>query len=125
MAGYGANYTSDFGKVYRSVKLVSKLVRPGGGTSPTKSIFDLPYLPAIYLGAVEPNAKRLCCLAFTPRAVRLYLGEDEYLYLQHPFQPATPDFNTFLAQLNSNPLIFAVDRMGEKLSDQYTHLLTS
>lgn len=124
MAGYGADYISDFGKVCRSVRLISKLIRRSGSTSPTKSTFDLPYLPAIYLNAVEPNAKRLCCLAFTPRAVRLYLGEDEYLYLQHPFRPATTEFNSFLAQLNSNPLIFAVERIGEKLSDQYTDLLT-
>lgn len=124
MAGYGADYISDFGKVYRQVRLVSKLVRANGLTTSTKSTFDLPFLPAVYLATVEPNAKRVCSLAFTPRAVKLYLDEDEYLYLQHPFQPTSADYSTFLAQLASNPNILQIERVGEKLSDMYTNLLT-
>ncbi|MEM6613293.1 MAG: hypothetical protein AAF652_13755 [Cyanobacteria bacterium P01_C01_bin.72] len=124
MAGYGANYTSDFGKVYRSVRLSSRLYRQDGSVTQTKSSFDLPYLPAVYLGAVEPNAKRLCSLIFTPRAVKLYRDEGDYLYLQHPFQPTTAEYQTFMIQLQSNPNILQVERVGEKLSDLYTDLLT-
>lgn len=124
MAGYGADYVSDFGNVYRCVRLNSRLVRASGLNSRTRSSFDLPYLPSIYLATVEPNAKSCCALTFTPRAVRLYLDEADYLYLQHPFQPTTANYTTFVSQLNSNSLILAVEHIGEKLTDFYTDYLT-
>ena len=124
MARYGASYQSDFGHTYSCVGLNSWLVRTNGLWSRTKSNFDLPYLPAIFLDAVEPNAKRCCSLALTPRAVRLYLNETDYLYLQYPFQPTTDDYITFLSQLEGNNLIFVVEHIGEKLTDFYTNYLT-
>lgn len=124
MASYGASYVSDFGRVYNCVRLSSRLVRADGLTSRTKSSFDLSYLPAIFLATVEPNAKNCCSLTFTPRAVRLYLDVGDYLYLQHPFQPTTADYLTFLSQLEGNNLILAVEHIGEKLTDFYTDYLT-
>ncbi len=124
MAKYGANYVSDFGNSYACVGLISRLVRANGISSRTTSSFDLPYLPAIFLNAVEPHSKNCCSLAFTPRAVRLYINETDYLYLQYPFQPTTSEYSTFLNQLNSNSLIFLVEHVGEKLTDFYTDYLT-
>lgn len=124
MARYGSNYLSDFGNNYNCITLLSRLVRANGLSSRTTSSFDLPYLPAIFLDAVEPNAKSCCSLAFTPRAVRLYINETDYLYLQHPFQPTTSEYSTFLSQLASNNLIFLVEHIGEKLTDFYTDYLT-
>lgn len=124
MARYGSNYLSDFGNTFSCVALSSRLIRVNGLSSRTNSSFDLPYLPAIFLDAVEPNAKNCCSLALTPRAVRLYINQTDYLYLQHPFQPTTSEYSIFLNQLASNNLIFLVEQVGEKLTDFYIDYLT-
>ena len=125
MAGYVADYRSDFGKVYRRVRLNSRLVTVDGITSRTQPSFDLPYLPPSFLSAVEESSKvNYCSLSIKPRAVRLYRDEGDYLYLEYPFMCNTPEYLTFVSELNRNPLILAVEYLGESLSDLYTDLLT-
>lgn len=126
MASYGCDYISDFGKVYRSVKLYSRLYTSDGTKSRTTREYDRPFLPSVFESTVDTTSKcRSCCsLIIKPRAVKLWLDESKYLYLQHPFAPTTADYETFMSQIADNDQILYSERIGEKLDDFYTNLLT-
>ncbi|MEM6612294.1 MAG: hypothetical protein AAF652_08575 [Cyanobacteria bacterium P01_C01_bin.72] len=126
MAGWVTDYKSDFGKVYRSVRLNSRLINGDGTRSRTTQDFDLPFLPSVFLAAVTSSAicKSCCSLIIKPRAVKLWLDEEKYLYLEHPFRPTTPDYLAFISALDSNSQILFIERIGERLDDFYTDLLT-
>ena len=126
MAGYVADYVSDFDKTYRQVRLNSRLVTANGQSSRTSSAFDLPYLPAIFQANTVSigDVSAYCSLNLKPQAVKLYRDEGDYLYLEHPFQPTTANYQTFMQQLSNNPLILVLDVVGERLTDFYTDLLT-
>ena len=126
MASYGCDYKSDFGKVYRHVKINSRFYTADGTRSRTSKTFDLPYLPSVFIEAVNltNNCSSCCSLIIKPRAVKLWLDEDKYLYLEYPFEPTSSSYLAFMTELNNNSRIILVERVGEKLDNFYTDFLT-
>lgn len=123
MASYNSNYQSDFGFIYRSIRLNSRIVKGNGIVHQTTKEFDLPFLTEIFVLASNPQ-KSCCSLNFKPRAVKLYIDERDYLYLEHPFMPTSTEFLTFKEELINNSLILKIEYIGESLGDLYTNILT-
>ena len=126
MAGYGCDYKSDFGKIYRSVRLNSRVCSADGTRSRTRREFDNPYLPSVFQDAVnaDSNCRGCCSLIIKPRAVKLWLDEERYLYLEYPFMPTSGDYLAFMSELDFNSQILFYERVGERLDDFYTNLQT-
>ena len=126
MAGWVADYVSDFEKTYRCVRLNVRLHNADGTVTRTQPSLDLLYLPATFIANTTDaiNNQACCSLIVKARAVKAYLDEKKYLYIEYPFCPGTANYLAFIAEITNNREIKFIDRVGESLSDFYTHLLT-
>lgn len=46
-------------------------------------------------------------------------GQSRKIKLAYPFQPSTPEWQTFWNELLANPLIFSTQGVGESISDSF------
>jgi hypothetical protein len=122
MAVYIGKYVDDFGNnyVFRELKvnliLETTLEINRGISSNTNYQFDLQYLPNIFLADFTLKTDRnqkTCPLDLTPRYVKYYLSNTEYLKVPIPYHPNTTEFNSYFSNLNSN--VISVGYIGETL----------
>lgn len=122
MATYTVRYQSDLGRVF-SPASVSAFTVTDNGRSVSPSGVDAVVFPAIFQDALLGVGEG-CSLPFTPRSVRAYLSETDYVSVPCPFIGGSPQFIQFFEQVRARPDVLFAVLDGEEIGDFFVRILT-
>ena len=122
MASFICRYESDAGPVVNSARLTAYLGFEDS-RSPTSRAYDALFIPpALRQEILDPQESQGCDLPITPRGAKIYVSNNEFLFLPCPFRARTQRFDSFFDSLRENANSLAVTLEGERVNNSYTFL---
>ncbi len=109
MTGYTITYSNDFGKEFLGVGVntlfFSRSSAENAFTSSSTTLEgDIDTVPSVFRSTF-PVGRGACKLPgireSSIRHVKVYLSENQYLFLPLPWNPSQPEFEVFLQQINT------------------------
>lgn len=121
MAVYCLRYSDDFGLEW--VLRAEVFLVVGGSKVATEEEWDKILLPGEWWSRVEPT-QVTCAPPVRPRAAKIFLDEDEYLFAPFPLAPATPQYRDCYQKLLFHPKVLYIATQPEYRNAFYTALVT-